>query len=92
MGRPCLKRRVNFNPQSTYFKPQGIPASVLDIIDLEKEELEAMRLKNLKGYDQAQCARAMNTSPTTLQRLLSSAYRKVSKALVEGKAIRITGE
>jgi len=39
--------------------------------------------------DQRECAERMNTSPATLQRILSSANEKIAIALVEGKAIRI---
>lgn len=89
IGRPCLRRRVNFNPSVTYFKPQGVPVSSLEIIELKMEELEAIRLKNIDKLDQRECAKKMKTSPATLQRVLSSAHEKISKALVEGKAIKI---
>ena len=91
-GRPRLKRKIRFNPDVKYFKPQGVPVSSLDIVELTKEELEALRLKNIKNLDQKECAEAMNTSPATLQRILASAYNKISLALVEGKAIKIINE
>jgi len=31
----------------------------------------------------------MNTSQSTFQRILSSAYKKISGALIDGKAIKI---
>ena len=89
MPRPRLCRRVRIRPNSTYFKPQGIPMQYLESIDLTKEELEALRLKNIKGLDQVECAKLMNTSQSTFQRILSSANKKVSTALVKGKAIEI---
>ena len=92
MGRPCLRRKVSFNPKVKYFKPQGVPMASLDIVELKKEELEAVRLKNIKGLDQKECARLMKTSPATLQRVLSSAYNKIAEALVNGKGIRIINE
>ena len=58
-------------------------------IELSKEEVEAMRLKNVKGLDQVEAAKKMKTSQSTFQRILISAYKKVSQALVEGKAIKI---
>lgn len=88
-GRPRLRRNLGFDPQVLYFKPQGIPISQLEEIILSHEELEALRLKNIENMDQAECAEKMETSPATLQRILSNAYRKISKALVEGQAIRI---
>jgi len=92
MGRPCLKRKIRYNPKVRYFKPPGVPMANLDVVELKKEELEAIRLKNIKKLDQKECAELMNTSPATFQRLLSSAYEKISDALVRGKAIKIVKE
>jgi len=89
MPRPRLYRRVNFVPKVLYFKPQGVPLRQLTAIDLRVEEIEALRLKNILNLDQWECARRMHTSQSTLQRILSSAYRKISQAIIEGKAIRI---
>ena len=57
--------------------------------ELTNEELEALRLKNIKDLDQIECAKLMNTSQSTFQRILSSAYKKITEALIEGKAIKI---
>ncbi len=89
MSRPKLCRRIDFNPHAVYFKPQGIPMRFLDSIELTFEEVEALRLKNVKGLNQTECAKRMNTSQSTFQRILSSAYVKVSEALTEGKAIKM---
>ena len=62
----------------------------LDEIALSAEELEAMRLKNMKNLDQIEAAEKMHTSQSTFQRILSSAYKKVTMALVEGKAIKVS--
>jgi len=91
-GRPCLKRRVSIKPKIRYFKPQGIPAATLDILDLSYEELEALRLKNIQELDQKECAEKMKTSVSTFQRILYSASKKVTLALVEGKAIKLCKE
>jgi predicted DNA-binding protein (UPF0251 family) len=90
MPRPRLCRRINFNPKATYFKPQGVPMRFLEVVELSTEELEALRLKNIEGLGQIECAKMMRTSQSTLQRILSSAYKKITKALVDGKAIKIT--
>lgn len=89
MPRPRLHRRICFNPQVTYFKPRGIPMRQLEEIELSTEELEALRLKNLENLDQTACAKKMHTSQSTFQRILASAYFKISSALIEGKAIKI---
>ncbi len=92
MPRPrlCLCNEIKFSPDVTYFKPRGVPMAVLEIVELSAEELEALRLKNSLGLDQAKCALKMNTSQSTFQRILSSAYQKVTEALIGGKAIEIT--
>ncbi len=87
--RPRRKRCIRFQPNITYFKPQGVPVRHLKVIELTEEEVEALRLKNIKELDQTECAKKMNTSQSTFQRILSSAYKKVSQALIEGKAISI---
>lgn len=90
MPRPRLHRCIRFNPEITYFKPQGVPLRELCIVDLSIEELEALRLKNIEGLDQIECAKKMDTSQSTFQRIIVSAYNKVSDALINGKAIRIS--
>ena len=92
MPRPRLNRFVKFDPQVTYFKPQGVPMMYLDVVELSLEEIEAMRLKNVEQLDQNECAIKMGTSQSTFQRILASAYNKVTRALVDGKAIKITKE
>ncbi len=89
MPRPRLCRKVTFNPKVTYFKPQGIPMRLLKSIELTSEETEALRLKNVKNLNQKECAEIMETSQSTFQRILSSAYKKTSEAIIKGKAIRV---
>jgi len=89
MVRPRLCRRTRFNPNITYFKPQGVPLRFLEVVELTTEEAEALRLRNIKDLDQEEAAKKMNTSQSTFQRILSSAYKKITEALIEGKAIKI---
>ena len=92
MPRPRLCRKIKFNPNITYFKPRGVPMRFLEVIKLTLEEVEALRLKNIEDLEQTECARKMNTSQSTFQRILSSAYKKISVALINGKAIEIINE
>jgi len=91
MPRPPKHRRVAHIPEVTYFKPAGIPMRQLSEVVLGIDELEALRLKDLAGLEQGQCAEVMGVSQSTLQRTLATARQKVAEALVLGKAIRITG-
>lgn len=89
MPRPRCRRKIRFKPSATYFKPRGVSMRSLEVIELSQEEMEAIRLKNIKDMDQTECARQMETSQSTFQRILSSAYKKIAEALAEGKAIEI---
>jgi len=88
-GRPRSCRRVEFSPDITYYKPQGVPISDLKVVNLTLEEIEALRLKSVEDLSQTECAEKMDTSQSTFQRILSSAYKKVSTAIVNGMAIEI---
>ncbi len=81
---------MGFCPKVKSFKPEGISFAACGGVELTAEEAEAMRLKNVKGLDQTAAAKKMGVSQSTFQRVLSSAYKKVSSALMEGKAIRIS--
>ena len=89
MPRPKMCRRVKFNPQITYFKPQGISLRDLEVVELSLEEIEAYRLRHLNKLDQKESAQKMKTSASTYQRIIYSAYEKIADALINGKAIRI---
>jgi uncharacterized protein len=89
MPRPRLRRRIKFDPRITYFKPRGVPLKILEVVELTAEEAEALRLKNVEDLDQNECAEKMKTSQSTFQRILQSAYKKTSEALIKGKAIKI---
>jgi predicted DNA-binding protein (UPF0251 family) len=89
MVRPLKPRRVLFDPDVVYFKPRAVPLSLLDEVELGIDELEALRLCDHKNLEQTEAARKMKISQSTLQRILSSARKKVAEALIEGKAIKI---
>jgi predicted DNA-binding protein (UPF0251 family)/predicted Fe-Mo cluster-binding NifX family protein len=89
--RPKFPRKVGFLPGVTYFKPAGIRISDLKEVVLGHDEIEAIRLKNLQGLSQEEAAEEMNVSQPTFHRLLSSAYNKMTDAVVNGKALKIEG-
>lgn len=91
MVRPRLCRRVRFRPGATYFKPAGIRMIELKESSLGIDEFEAVRLKDLEGLDEKECAKKMNISQPTFNRLVREARRKIADAIVHGKAIKIEG-
>ena len=71
------------------FKPARIPLALLHHIPLLQDELEALRLCDLQGLTQEEAGRSMGISRGTVQRILTTARRKVAQALVEGAALII---
>ena len=91
MSRPRLCRRVGITPEITYFKPRGVPLTYLEEVILNVDEFEAVRLKDLEGMEQEECAKKMNISQPTFHRLVLSARKKIADAIINGKAIKIEG-
>lgn len=91
MPRPPCPRRVAAPPRFSFFKPAGVPASRLEEVALSVDELEAMRLADLEGLYQDEAAARMEVSRPTFARIVESARRKVARAVVEGRALRIGG-
>ncbi len=91
MGRRHLWRRVACVPPVTEFRPVEIRPGDLEEIRLLVEEAEAIRLNDLEGLDQEECAQRMNVSRSTFSRILDSARHKIADALLNGKGIRIEG-
>jgi uncharacterized protein len=91
MARPINCRRVSSMPESNYFKPRGIPLSMLEEISLTVDEFEAIRLADLESLYQEHAAERMNVSRQTFGRIVESGRKKVAETLVKGKALKIEG-
>lgn len=91
MPRPPCCKHVHQLPEIRVFKPQGVPLADLELIYLQIEELEALRLAHAEQLYQETAAQRMGTSRATFGRLLDEAHRKVTRALLEGLALRIEG-
>lgn len=65
--------------------------SSLGVVSLAVDEFEAIRLKDLEGFEQEMAAEKMGISQPTFHRVLESGRKKIADALVKGKAIRIEG-
>lgn len=87
MGRPRSDCNIDFCSPFSTFGPGG--KKEYECIDISQEEIESLRLKNIKNLDQTAAAKKMGVSQSTFQRILQSAYKKVSSALIEGKELRI---
>jgi uncharacterized protein len=91
MVRPRKIKWINFEPGATYFKPRAVPLSELEEVEITLDELETLRLSNLKKLNQADSAIKMKIHQSTFQRTLTRAREKVTDALVNGKAIKLHG-
>jgi len=89
MVRPLKNKIVSKEPEFTCFKPAWIPRSKIEKVKLFAEELEAIRYLNLENLSQEQASSKMWISPSTLNRLAKSAYKKITLALVYWKWIQI---
>lgn len=89
--RPKKTRWVTCKPGQRCFRPQCTPQGRLKGVVLHLDEFEAMRLAHLAGHDQAKIARQMRIHQSTISRILHSAHKKVTDALVNNKAIKIEG-
>jgi uncharacterized protein len=90
-GRPTCRRIVSELPEHRYFKPAGIPMSLLREVTLSVDEFEALRLADILGLYQDEAARRMGVSRATFGRIVETARRKSAEALLHGQALRIEG-
>ncbi len=69
------------------FKPRAIPMSELETVTLFQDELEAIKLCDLEGLTQEEAGKRMGISRGTVQRLITSAHKKIADAIVNLKAL-----
>ncbi len=91
MPRPFCRRRIGWQPRKCHFFPGGAEPVSEELIKLNLDELEAIRLVDLEGLYQEQAAEQMGVSRPTLARILETGRKKVAEALVYGKGLNIGG-
>ncbi|TXT53890.1 MAG: hypothetical protein BAJALOKI1v1_2270001 [Promethearchaeota archaeon] len=85
-----MRRHVKQPPRDSFYFTDTAPMPE-NVITMSLAEFEAMRLKHYINLTQKDAANKMNVSQPTFSRVLDSAHKKVTKALIEGKQIRVTG-
>ena len=90
MARPRKCRRVCGMPRTNSFAPMGSQLCEERII-MAVDEYETIRLIDLAGYTQEECAAQMGIARTTVQGIYNDARRKLADALVNGKMLFIEG-
>lgn len=91
MPRPYKHRRISEKISGTVFKPAGKTLEKLDCVQLQLDELEALRLAHIYGLTHKQGAEEMGVSRSTFGRIISSASRKITEALLNDHALQING-
>lgn len=90
MPRPRKCRKVCQLPENSGFIPTQTN-STLGAVVLNVDEYETLRLIDREGFSQEQCGEYMHIARTTVQQIYTNARKKLADALVEGRAIEITG-
>jgi len=91
MPRPRKRRRVCELPETILFKPAGKPITETEVIVITIDEYEVIRLIDLEGLNQEECAKRMEVARSTIQRMYEEVKRKIADSIVNGKAFKIEG-
>lgn len=91
MARPMKWRKVCCLPDSSRFGPLDSPANAENVVNMTVDEYETIRLIDLEGFTQEECADHMNIARTTVQGIYNEARKKLAQSLVNGKVLFIEG-
>ncbi|AKL94416.1 hypothetical protein CACET_c09090 [Clostridium aceticum] len=91
MPRPRKWRKVCCLPESDRFGPLDAVNNEEHFVVMTIDEYETIRLIDLKGFTQEECAGKMNIARTTVQGIYNDARKKLAESLVNGKVLRIEG-
>lgn len=91
MPRPCKRRRICAMPGCGRFGPKGGCGNRRQTVTMTLDEYESVRLIDLEGMTQEQCAAQMNVARTTAQAIYNSARAKLAECLVNEKELEIAG-
>ena len=91
MARPRKWRKVCSLPESNRFGPLDSPFDAENHVHMTVDEYETIRLIDLEGFTQEDCAEQMNVARTTVQSIYAEARKKLAESLVYGKVLLIEG-
>lgn len=91
MARPMKWRKVCCLPESNRFGPLDLPADAKNHVIMTVDEYETIRLIDLEGFTQEECAKQMNVARSTVQGIYIDARKKLAESLINGKVLSIEG-
>jgi len=89
MSRPQKLKKVCQIPKRHEFFPSGEWRE--EIVVMTIDEYEAIRLIDMEGFSQEECAVYMQVARTTVQQIYCRARKKLATVLVHGAGLRIYG-
>jgi len=91
MPRPRKWRKVCCLPDNAMFGPLGAAPGDETAVVMTVDEYETIRLIDLQGFTQEECAAQMNVARTTVQGIYNDARKKLADVLVNGRRLLIQG-
>jgi len=91
MPRPLKWRKVCSLPDSNRFGPLDLKVNEDHFVTMTVDEYETIRLIDLQGFTQEECACQMNVARTTVQGIYNNARKKLAESLINGKVLFIEG-
>ena len=89
MPRPRKWRTVCCMPEIQEFGPTN--QRIDEFVILSIDQYETIRLIDLEGLTQEECASQMNVARTTVQGIYDEARSIIADAIVNGKSMKIEG-
>lgn len=91
MPRPMKWRKVCCLPDRSRFGPLDVSGDEGTAVFMTVDEYETIRLIDLNGLTQEECAGQMNISRSTVQGIYDEARKRLAESLVNGKILCIGG-
>ena len=91
MPRPIKWRNVCCLPKNNKFGPLNSCNKDEPPLTMTVDEYETIRLIDLEGFTQEECAKQMNVARTTVQGIYIEARKKLAESLVNGRVLFING-
>jgi uncharacterized protein len=91
MTRPKCCRKIASLPGVRQYAPVNSNEIFDGIVSLTLDELEAVRLADYENLYQEDAADRMGVSRQTFGRIIISAHRKISDAILNGRVLEIGG-